>query len=394
MNSTNSSSKKLRICMVVACANDVSGSSIRDDSRQSPVLHPAIHNLLDGLRERDDIQVDVIYGKQKPEPGEDRWDGCLHYVPVSYRPLPIPGMGGPYLARTIALLRYIRKTKPDVVHGQGTERESGLVAALSGRPSVLTLHGNFREIARKIKAPLVSYYSLAALVERFCIPRVSVVHCLSKHTTVTVKNSARRCEVIPNAVHPDFFAAKRQPTSFPTVICVAGVTEWKNQLLLVHASDMLHDKFPDCRVVFVGECNRDANYGKAFYQEIEARPWCEYRPLCTRNELIKIMESATCAVLPSIEENFGLALAEGMAMGMPVLGADAGGMPDVLKNGEAGILFSPTSITDLGEKLIRLHVDVQLADALSKKAGSNALARFSIEKVASAHVQLFRTLDT
>lgn len=378
--------------MVVACANDVSGSSMRDDARMSPVLHPAIHNLLDGLKERQDIEVEVIYGRQSPEAGEDRWEGSLHYVPVKYRPWPIPGMGGPYVARTIALLRHFRKTKPDLVHGQGTERESGLVAALSGRPSVLTLHGNFREIARKIKASFLSYYSLAALVEKFCIPRVSVVHCISKHTAETVADTAQQTAVIPNAVHTDFFTAKRNPTSFPTVICVAGITEWKNQLLLIQGSDILQTYFPECRVVFVGECKKQADYGKKFLEEIGKRNWCEWRPPCDRDELINILGSATCVVLPSIEENFGLALAEAMAMGIPTLGADTGGIPDVLDGGKAGILFAPISVEDLGEKLVALHADAQQAPNLSEAGRSVAVERFSIEKIADAHVLLYREL--
>jgi glycosyltransferase involved in cell wall biosynthesis len=384
------SDKKLRVCMVVACANDVSGSSMRDDARMSPVLHPAIHNLLDGLKDRQDIEVEVIYGRQSPVSGEDRWEGSLHYVPVKYRPWPVPGMGGPYLARTMALLRHIRKTKPDLVHGQGTERESGLVSALSGQPSVLTLHGNFREISRKIKASFLSYYSLAAMVEKFCIPRVSVVHCISKHTAKTVVDTAQQTAVIPNAVHAEFFGAKRQPTKFPTVVCVAGITEWKNQLLLIQASEILQRYFPECRVIFVGECKKEADYGKKFLEEIEKRDWCQWRPPCDRDELIKILGAATCVVLPSIEENFGLALAEAMAIGIPTLGADAGGIPDVLDDGKAGILFAPTSAEDLGQKLVGLHTDAQLAQDLSAAGHSIAAQRFSIEKIAAAHVALYR----
>jgi glycosyltransferase involved in cell wall biosynthesis len=292
----------------------------------------------------------------------------------------------------MALIRHIRKTKPDLVHGQGTERESGLVAALSGQPSVLTLHGNFREISRKIKASFLSYYSLAAMFEKFCIPRVSVVHCISKHTAKTVADTAQRTAVIPNAVHTEFFGAKRQPTNFPTVVCVAGITEWKNQLLLIQASDILQRYFPECRVLFVGECKKEADYGKKFLQEIEKRNWCEWRPPCGRDELINILGAATCVVLPSIEENFGLALAEAMAMGIPTLGADTGGIPDVLDGGKAGILFAPISAEDLGKKLVSLHTDVQLAQMLGATGQSFAIQRFSVERIADAHVELYKRL--
>lgn len=376
--------------MAVACANDVSGASNRDESKQSPLLHTAIHNLLDGLKDCSDIEVEVVYGRMDPQPGEDRWEGCLHYVPVHYKPLPVPGMGGPYLARTFALLRHIKATKPDIVHGQGTERESGLVAALCGRPSVLTLHGNFREISKTIRAKPLSYFGVAAMIERFCLLRVSGVHCLSSHTNASVASLAKRTWIIPNAVNQRFFDVVRTPAPDPYIICVAGINKWKNPLLLVQAGDALQQRFPKMEIHFFGACNPNHPDGKEFIDAIARRPWCCYHGQCSLEHLMPHMARATCAVLPSRQENFGLALAEALASGIPTLGSRVGGIPDVVQDGKTGCLFLSDSPADLADKLIAIHSDKELADRFSAAAKADAISRFSSHAVADAHVEMYR----
>lgn len=379
----------MRICVAVHDANDVSGASHRNNLCQSPVLHSAMHNLLEGLRQRNDVELEVAYGRMHPKPGEDRWDGCLHYVPVMYKPLPIPGMGGPYLARTIALLRHIRKTKPDLVHGQGTERESGLVAALSRLPSILTLHGNFREISKTIKAKPMSYYWLSARIEDFILPLVTGVHCISSHTKQSVQARAHRTWIIPNAVDNRFFAVERQPTAYPNIVCIAAITEWKNPLLLVKAGDAVQKVFPDSKIHFFGACNEDHPYGREFLNLISLRPWCIYHGQCDTGTIIEHLATATCSVLPSRQENFGLSLAEALACGVPSLGANVGGIPDVIRQGETGYLFNPEDPSELSNLITTLHKDKATMVAMSQRAREDAARRFSCRSVADAHVAMY-----
>ena len=376
--------------MVVTDANDARGFTHRDETRVSPVLHPAVHNLLDGLKEQPGLEFEIIYGKQRSEPGENRREGNLHFIPVSYRPLPLPGMGGPFLARTFALLRHLRLNPPDIVHGQGTEREAGLVAALSGRPSILTLHGNFRELAATLHAKPWSYFGLCARFESFILPRVSGVHCLSQHTKDSVRSKARKTWIIPNAVDRAFFQIDRRPSTHPSVVCMAGIAEWKNPLVLVKASDRFHEQFPDAQIHFHGSCDPAHPYGQEFLEAIRPRPWCVFHGLSDQSKLTESLATATCAVLPSKQENFGLALAEAMAAGVPVIGANVGGIPDLITDGETGFLFNPENSDSLAEYLIALHRDKQLSQRLGIAAKSHALTSFEPAAVAESHARMYR----
>src|SRR5205823_257675 len=70
-----------------------------------------------------------------------------------------------------AVRKKLKEIQPDIVHGQGTERDCALSAVLSGFPNVVTLHGNMAELARLLRARFGSYGWLAARLETFTLKR-------------------------------------------------------------------------------------------------------------------------------------------------------------------------------------------------------------------------------
>ena len=390
MSQTVTTGKKLRVCMVVACANDVSGSSMRDDARMSPVLHPAIHNLLDGLKCRQDIEVEVIYGRRNPVAGEDRWEGSLHYVPVKYRPLPIPGMGGPYLARTIVLLRHIQKTKPDVVHGQGTERESGLVAALSRRPAVLTLHGNFREIAKLIVGPFWNYYKLNAKLETFALKRVHGVICISEYTKQLVTHISAKTWTIANAVDKEFFAIKGTPVK-GRIVCLAGVNAGKNQVAFLENLKR-NDCARACNFIFYGYVNTNHPYGKQFMEQIHELKSATFGGVLTTAEVSLVLKSADVLVLPSLYDNSPVCILEAMAAGVPVVASNVGGIPELVKCGKTGFLTQSDQLQEMIKRIKEIVMDRAMRERMSVAARERALERYTPQAVAAEHVVIYQKL--
>src|SRR5437660_5666840 len=110
-----------------------------------------------------------------------------------------------------AIRRRLRQIQPDLVHGQGTERECALSAVLSGFPSLITVHGNMRLIAQVNKARPFSFGWLAARLETFTLPRARGVICITNYTRQAVSGLARRTWVVPNAVDASFFEITAKP---------------------------------------------------------------------------------------------------------------------------------------------------------------------------------------
>ncbi len=85
-------------------------------------------------------------------------------------------------------------------------------------------------------------------------------------------------------------------------------------------------------------------------------------------EIIRLIEGSRFTVLPSVwYENCPLSVLESMAHGKPVVGADIGGIPDLIDDGTDGLLFEAGNEADLGEKIGRLVKDREFCVELGRK---------------------------
>jgi glycosyltransferase involved in cell wall biosynthesis len=90
---------------------------------------------------------------------------------------------------------------------------------------------------------------------------------------------------------------------------------------------------------------------------------------------------ADVLVLPSVvAESFGMAAAEAMSLGKPVIGSNVGGIPEVVEAGRSGLLVEPGSVSDLRNAMERLAGNPDLARMLGVSARESVLARFCVEQ--------------
>src|SRR5436190_1537786 len=172
-----------------------------------------------------------------------------------------------------AVRKKLKELQPDIVHGQGTERDCAICAALSGYPNVITIHGNVGAIVKLLKIKPFSYYWLVAQLERFTIPRAGGVVCITNYTKELVQSAARRTWVSPNAVDGGFFSIKNEPASPPQILCVGHIQERKNQIRLLEALDPIAKKMP-LEAIFYGKLEQP--YAARFVQMLKERPWCRH----------------------------------------------------------------------------------------------------------------------
>lgn len=89
-------------------------------------------------------------------------------------------------------------------------------------------------------------------------------------------------------------------------------------------------------------------------------------------------------VLPSLDEGLGIAILEAMACGLPVIATNVGGIPELVKDGETGLLVAPRSSSALASAIIRLLADKEYATTL-REAGKKRAKQFSskimVEKI-------------
>ncbi|MHC5035741.1 MAG: N-acetyl-alpha-D-glucosaminyl L-malate synthase BshA [Planctomycetota bacterium] len=94
-------------------------------------------------------------------------------------------------------------------------------------------------------------------------------------------------------------------------------------------------------------------------------------------EVERLLACADLFLLPSSKESFGLAALEAMACGAPVVASRAGGLPEVVTDGETGRLFDPGDVEGMAGGVLEILSDDARRDAMGEAARNQAVARFS-----------------
>jgi len=103
-------------------------------------------------------------------------------------------------------------------------------------------------------------------------------------------------------------------------------------------------------------------------------------------DLEGLYELASCAVLPSLYEGFGLPVLEAMRRGLPVTCSDRSSLPEVA--GHAALLFDPEDVPAITLALERLLGDAELRERL-RKAGIERARRFTWRATADATARVY-----
>jgi N-acetyl-alpha-D-glucosaminyl L-malate synthase BshA len=103
-----------------------------------------------------------------------------------------------------------------------------------------------------------------------------------------------------------------------------------------------------------------------------------------------LLASADLFLLPTSSESFGLSALEALAMGVPVVGTRAGGLPEVVRDGETGTLCAVGDVEGMARAAIELLGDPARWQAASTLAIADARARFSLEEVVGQYESFYR----
>jgi len=104
-----------------------------------------------------------------------------------------------------------------------------------------------------------------------------------------------------------------------------------------------------------------------------------------------LLATADLFLLPSESESFGLSALEALASGVPVIGTRAGGLPEVVRDGETGFLCEVGDIDGMARLALSLLHDPERWKEMSELAAADASARFSMNEIVSQYEQMYIT---
>ncbi|HVS84580.1 MAG TPA: glycosyltransferase family 4 protein [Gaiellaceae bacterium] len=229
------------------------------------------------------------------------------------------------------------------------------VARFAGKPFVVTLHGSgsagrFSDVELARRRPRLV---------RALLRRAGGVICVSETVAAAVRAAGVDAVVIPNGVRiPDEVGAPAEPAE---VLYVGRLSPEKNIETLVAAVG-------DLNLVVAG----DGPLAHLVPDALGAVPHAEVERLLAR---------ATVVVAPCEREGFGLAVAEAMAFGRPVVAARGGALLELVADGETGLLVEPRDASGMRAAVERLLGDAELRERLGAEARCRARERFGWEPV-------------
>ncbi len=297
-----------------------------------PFFGPAVAALLQGFEQVDGAEFEIISCVRQPMPA------LVQLAPnMRYHALLVPKLGWMttgYQGCIRAVRRKLRELKPDIVHGQGTERDCAICSAFCGFPNIVTIHGNMAKIAEVLRERPFSYGWLNARLENFTLPRTGGVVCNSAHTEALVRPRAQRTWRVPNPLQPVFFQPiPKRPQGEPVRILNVGVVSpWKRQLEILDFSERLHADGVAATFEFVGQCEGSTPYQRAFLERVsraERAGFARWVGAENADELVSRFDRSSALLHLPTEEAFGLVVAEALARNLKVFSSRTGGIPDI-----------------------------------------------------------------
>lgn len=287
-----------------------------------------------------------------------------------------------------SLRREIVRCGADIVHAH-TAHAAALAALARTRTRAKVV------VARRVDFPL-----RRNIGTRLKYDRADAVIAISRDVAEVVTAGGidpRRLHVVPDGVDLSrrVVPASREmlqslgiDDSAELVVQVAALVIHKDPLSFVRAMRLASQQRPMLRALMVGDGPlREHVEAEASRLGLEGI----LRLTGFRHDADELLAAATVATLSSVKEGMGSVLLDAMAFGVPVAATRAGGIPEVVIDGETGLLSPPGDPQAMADNVVRLLGDRALAATLTARA-SERVKLFSVEKMVERTLAVYASV--
>ncbi len=326
--------------------------------RYSLPLSPTLAQKFDALEEELDVRVLGSSG------GGNGADPRFELAPP-VRPRVLDGAAF-YALLPFRVARELRRFRPDAVLVQGGQETALTLAgrALARVPTriVADVHGDPAAATRLYGSPLRKALSpLGDVLARAGLRRADGVRTISDYTSGLVREAG----VEPTATFAAFMDLEPFLTESPAPLPERPVALFVGVLERYKAVDVLADawrlaapRVPEATLEIVGRGTLRPVVERLVADLPQQTRWRESIPT---EDVARALDDATALVLPSRSEGLGRVVVEAFCRGRGVVGSRVGGIPDLVTDGESGLLVPPGDAQALAEALVRVLGDRELA---------------------------------
>ena len=279
-------------------------------------------------------------------------------------------------------VRAVRELRPDILHvnldNPWTSQYGMLAGAVTRTPMVAVLHGR-SEPWRKRQQWLVR--PVARRIRAY----VCVSHDSARHVEPMLHMKSGSMRVIHNGMPVPRQLAPSPPPSPPGTLHIGAVgrlSPEKGLGVLIEAMA----KLPRSHLVLVGDGPERARLEElvdklGLIERVDFAGWVD--PPWTATWAFDVL------AMPSFTEGFPLVIVEAMLAGMPVVASHVGGIPEIVVEGDTGMLVSPDDADALAQALQRMAEDVEGREAMAGRCRAVALQEFTDTAMAAQFEALY-----
>lgn len=230
---------------------------------------------------------------------------------------------------------------------------------------------------------------------------IAVSNYVKSHTAKFLSYHNKPIEVIFNPINSQLFQPLETAIEVSNITFAGTICEKKGVRHLIQSFPMVKEKFPN---VILNLYGRDwlfpdgSSYIKML-QEIELPKIGNiskdiiFHGAVSYNEIPTAYAKAAVCVFPSHMETLGLVAPEAMAMEKPVIFTKLGPGPEVIADGETGLLCNPHEPTEIASKIIKVLENPDFADQLGEKARISVLERFEITILVKQNITFYNKIS-
>ncbi len=308
------------------------------------------------------------------------------------------------LITIFSLSRFLKKNPYHIIHTHNSK--AGFIGRLAGKLSktpiiVHTVHGfAFHDQEPKWKQWLI--LNLERLASRWCDIMIFISQPLIdwalRERVVTRKEKIikiysgielKKFQPATDKERSRLRARRGFKDDEAVVGMVSKLWEGKGHILLIQAFETLLIRFPNVKLVIVGE-----GYLKGELKNVVSTKGLDNKVLFTgfQENVREILACVDIAVLPSYFEGMGRVLLEAMAMEKPVVGTRVGGIPDLIEDGVNGFLVEPGNVMELAEAILKILNEKKIANQLGANGRRKIQSRYSSAYMVQAIEAVYRRL--
>ncbi len=307
--------------------------------------------------------------------------------------VPIGAHGEMDLGAGWQLSRLLKRWQPDVLHAHDPHAVAlGAVALSIGSPASLSVLVASRRVDFHIRGNAFSRWKYRRVTCFVAASRAIAAMLLEdgvepgRVVTIHEGIDVDRVRQAPVAkIHEEFWL----PAGVPVVGNIAALVPHKGQKHLIDAAALAIREVPDAHFLILGEGELRATLERQVKET-----HLEKHVLLPgfRTDVLSLLKAFDVFVMSSVTEGLGTSLLDAMAAGRPIVATDAGGIPEVVLDGETGLLAPARDHKRMADAIVRLLRDRHLRERLAAAGLERVRAEFSVDRMVGETLALYERL--